>query len=258
MKAGRPSATAQRVAARRLTFERAPAPFGDPAADDRLAADVAAGVEGDVGGAMTRYLRARTAFVDRVVVAALEGGTTQVVVAGAGYDGRSLRYGRPGVTWFELDHPSTQADKRRRIERLGIATPGTVFVAADFTAGSPAPALAATGHDPASPTLFVCEGVAVYLDLAVLTSLLAGLRSAAAPGSRLALTLSVAAGLPGTDGRRRRFEAAVAALGEPVRSMLTADDAGALLAATGWRPRPVGGTAGDDAHRAGFVVAGPD
>ena len=246
MKAGRPSATAQRVAARRLTFERAPAPFGDPAADDRLAADVAAGVEGDVGGAMTRYLRARTAFVDRVVV------------AGAGYDGRSLRYGRPGVTWFELDHPSTQADKRRRIERLGIATPGTVFVAADFTAGSPAPALAAAGHDPASPTLFVCEGVAVYLDLAVLTSLLAGLRSAAAPGSRLALTLSVAAGLPGTDGRRRRFEAAVAALGEPVRSLLTADDAGALLAATGWRPRPVGGTAGDDAHRAGFVVAGPD
>lgn len=256
MKAGRPSATAQRVAACRRIFERVVAPFGDPDADDRLAADVASGVEGDVGGAMSRYLRARTAFVDRAVVASVERGTTQVVVAGAGYDGRSLRYGKPGVTWFELDHPSTQADKRRRLERLGIAAPGTVFVAADFTTGSPAPALAGAGHDPASPTLFVCEGVAVYLDVETLTSLLAGLASAAAPGSHLALTLSVAAGLPGTDGRRRRFEAAVASLGEPVRSMLTADDAGALLATTGWHPPPAVGP-GDDARRAGFVLVGP-
>jgi methyltransferase (TIGR00027 family) len=245
------------VAAQRLTFERVAAPFGDPAADDRLAADVARGVEGDVGGAMTRYLRARTAFVDRVVVAALEGGVTQVVVAGAGYDGRSLRYGKPGVTWFELDHPSTQADKRRRLGRLGLTAPGTVFVPADFTAGSPAAALAAAGHDPAAPTLFVCEGVAVYLEVGVLASLLAGLRSAAAPGSRLALTLSVAADLPETDGRRRRFEAAVGALGEPVRSMLTADDAAELLAGAGWRAGPAGGRQAGDAHRAGFVVAEP-
>ena len=37
MRAGKASTTAQRVAARRLTFERAPAPYGDPEADERLA-----------------------------------------------------------------------------------------------------------------------------------------------------------------------------------------------------------------------------
>jgi Phosphotransferase enzyme family len=43
MREGRPSVTARRVAAYRLGFDRLAAGFGDPAADERLAADVAAG-----------------------------------------------------------------------------------------------------------------------------------------------------------------------------------------------------------------------
>ncbi len=43
MEDGGPSATARRVAAHRLGFTRVPAAYGDPAADEALAADVAAG-----------------------------------------------------------------------------------------------------------------------------------------------------------------------------------------------------------------------
>ena len=46
----------------------------------------------------------------------------------------------------------------------------------------------------------------------------------------------------------------VAALGEPTRNRLTAEDAGPLLEAAGWRPAAGGG---DRARQSGFVVAAP-
>ena len=96
MREGEASATAQRVAALRLTFERVAAPYGDPSADERLARDVAAGVPAG-SSPLVHYLEARTTFFDRVVVGALDRGVAQVVVAGAGYDGRALRYAKPGA-----------------------------------------------------------------------------------------------------------------------------------------------------------------
>jgi methyltransferase (TIGR00027 family) len=252
----RPSVTAQRVAARRLHFERQPAAFGDPDADQRLQADVAAGIT--IGGEtpMARYLAVRTAFFDRVVVTALERGTTQVVVAAAGYDGRALRYRRPGVTWYEVDLPSTQADKRARLERLGLDTAGLVFVAADFNLGGVAGALAGAGLDAGRPALITCEGVAVYLDVEVLEMLLSGLRAACCAGSRLAISLSVESGGWADDRRRAAFRALVAAIGEPARGHLTSDQAGALLARTGWSyPQPDGDERTGRARRAGLVVA---
>lgn len=268
MQRGRTSITAQRVAAQRLRFERVPAPYGDPDADERLARDVA----GDAPvreSRMSRYLAARTRFFDHVVVAVLEAGVAQVVVAAAGYDGRAWRYAKPGVRWLELDHPDTQRDKRERVQRLGLTVEHVSFVSADFAAevasgsaaGEIGPRLRAGGLDPERPALILCEGVAVYLERPVLTSLLAGLRSVAAPGSRLAISLSVRSGSPLMALRRARFRARVAAVGEPARTVLRAADAAALLSDTGWQPRRLtdagGGTRSDRARAAGFVVATP-
>ena len=61
---------------------------------------------------MHEYLRARTAFFDRVVVNALDRGITQVVTGGAGYDGRAFRYAQPGcplVRGRPPRHPGRQA-----------------------------------------------------------------------------------------------------------------------------------------------------
>src|SRR5262249_56890053 len=127
VKTGQPSITAQRVAAHRLSFDREPAPYGEPAGDELLARDVAGDVRHSQSNMVT-YLAARTSFFDRVVVRALDGGMRQVVVAGAGYDGRALRYAKPGVRWFEIDHPDTQHDKRARLDRLRIDTAPITFV----------------------------------------------------------------------------------------------------------------------------------
>ena len=132
MEDGGPSITAQRVAAHRLGFTRVPAPYGDPAADDALATEVAAGREAPLNR-MHDYLAARTAFFDRTVVAAIARGVQQMVVGAAGYDGRALRYAKPGVRWFEVDHPATQRDKRDRLARLGLDVGQVQLVEADFT-----------------------------------------------------------------------------------------------------------------------------
>jgi len=250
---GRPSITAQRVAAHRLTFDRVPAEYGDPDADERLARDVAGSVD-VTGGGMTRYLAARTAFFDRAVVRALDSGMSQVVVAAAGYDARSLRYAKPGVAWFEVDHPDTQRDKRERLTRLGIETDHISFVAADFNHDDVAVELPAAGHDRERPSLFLVEGVAVYLERDVLESLLRAVRAAAAPGSRLAISVSVDRGEADVAARRAAFATAVAAMGEPARTVLTADEAAELFETTGWLETA---TANPRARLVGLVLLQP-
>ena len=227
-----PSVTARRVAAYRLGFTRVPAPYGDAAADEALAADVAAGEE-PAAGRMREYLDARTRFFDRVVVRAIGRGVSQIVVGAAGYDGRAFRYAKSGVRWFEIDLPATQRDKRERLARLGLSEPRQVrFVEADFTRDPVAERLTSAGLDTAKASLFLLEGVAVYLEPAVLERVLRQFRQVARAGSRLAISVSRS----GTDREARlRFQASVAKLGEPARSALEAGGATELLAHTGWQ-----------------------
>ena len=190
MEDGGPSATARHVAAHRLGFTRVATDYGDPAADEALAADVVGGLVVPASR-MRDYLAARTAFFDRCVTGAIDRGVRQVVTGAAGYDGRALRYARPGVRWFEVDHPATQRDKLGRLKRLGIAASGVRFVEADFTRDPVADRLRAAGLDPDEPSLFLLEGVAVYLEAAVLENVLDQFRQVAAPGSQLAISVSV-------------------------------------------------------------------
>ena len=248
MRDGQPSTTARRVAGSRMGFPRLNAPFGVPDADDRLARDVAAGTDYVPDERMAGYLRLRTAFFDRVVVNGLERGATQVAMIGAGYDGRALRYAKSDVRWFEIDHPATQADKRQRLTRLKIATPNVTFVAADMVADDVAAAMIAAGFEPDTPSLLLCEGVAVYLEPTVLAGVLAQLRSIGTAGTRLALSSRI----PAADrARREAFTARVADLGEPVA--LGEADIGQLLTESRWRTVELS----ERAQRAGLLVAVP-
>jgi methyltransferase (TIGR00027 family) len=246
MKEGTASHTARAVAACRLEFDRVAAGYGDPAADESLSRDVADGLTPS-RDRMHEYLGARTAFFDRVTVHAIDHGITQVVVGGAGYDGRAFRYARPGVRWFEVDHPATQADKRKRLARLGLDAAHIAFIPADFTTDPVAPPLRDAGLDPARRALFLFEGVAVYLDRPLIERVLAEFREVTRAGSTLAVSVSTGAN-PGT---RARFEERVAGFGEPARSVLTAQDAAGLLAAAGWAVRE----ASEGQRYAGLLLA---
>ncbi len=249
MRVGQASRTARHVAAYRLGFDRLATGYGDASADERLARDLVADLDFIADDRMATYLRVRTAFFDRVVTNAIERGTTQIAAIGAGYDGRSLRYAHPDVRWFELDHPATQADKRGRIERLGLDATGVTFVAADLAEVDGADVLVGSGFDPDAPSLLTCEGVVVYLDEASVAELLAGLRSLATAGTRLALS----AGIPdASDDRRAALAARAAAAGEPLA--LGGADMGTLLDRARWRSAELS----ERAARAGLFVGVPE
>jgi len=232
---GSPSLTAQKVAAHRLSFERVMTSYGNAAADMALATDVAGWPQHGVPAGRTHeYLRARTVFFDHVVVGALDRGFTQVVIGAAGYDGRALRYAKPGVTWFEVDLPSTQQDKLARLRRLEISTGHVRFVEADFASDPVGELLLVAGLRPSRPCLFLLEGVAVYLERAVLERALRQFRQVAGPDSRLAISVSVKSEAHDPE-ERSRFRDAVAAIGEPARLTLELAEAVELLASTGWQ-----------------------
>jgi methyltransferase (TIGR00027 family) len=188
-------------------------------------------------GEMKPRLAARTRFFDERVLDAIRAGVSQIVILGAGYDDRALRFPAPGVRFFEIDHPATQADKARRLRAMRVRTAGPTLAPADFRADDLARVLAACGHDAAAPTLFLCEGLLVYLDQPTQRGLLAALRARAAAGSTLAASLSVhRAGLDSAhvaavaNSRRRAAEA------EPWLTILPAPAHLALLRQSGWTP----------------------
>lgn len=252
--------TARRVAAQRRHFEREAAPFGRPEDDDRLHEDVANGL--DVSETfMTGYLRARTRFFDRLVVRWIEAGGRQVVSVGAGYDGRSLRYAKPGVRWFELDLADTQADKRARLGRLGIVSHDVAYVPADFSTDDAGHALAAARHDPTLASLFTCEGVGGYLPPQVFRRLLESLADVAGPNSRLGITIALEARTEDARQRRRALADAVGGMGEPLQSAIAAADLVPTLAACGWAVTkamdPAGHPVAESEASTVFVVASP-
>ena len=77
---------------------------------------------------MADMMALRTAAIDAAIRDAIAGGATQLVILGAGYDGRAWRMPElAGVKVFEVDHPATQGDKRTHLEELPPATGNVTF-----------------------------------------------------------------------------------------------------------------------------------
>ena len=159
----------------------------------------------------TAAMAERTRFVDHEVADALGRGVDQVVLLGAGYDGRALRFGGGPARWFEVDLPETLADKRRRLDSLGVAASGNVrFLGLDVRRDDVGAALASAGHDEDRPSLFVAEGLFDGLTLESVATLCQALRARAAPGSVLAATFQVSPEHRGARPGRPRGVRAVA------------------------------------------------
>jgi methyltransferase (TIGR00027 family) len=135
------------------------------------------------------YVLARTNLFDEVFVDALERGFSQIVLLGAGMDTRALRFQdrNRGAKIFELDIEATQRYKRELYERKKTALPNTlVFVPIDFNKQRLADVLTQAGYREGQQTLFLWEGVTMYLEAEAVDGTLAFIRSSAAEGSVVA------------------------------------------------------------------------
>jgi methyltransferase (TIGR00027 family) len=225
-----PSRTSQAVAVTRAEFARPVTPRGDPLAQSRLCA----GMGPAVMHARVPSLRARTRFFDEEVLRAIAAGVTQVVILGAGYDDRALRFRSAGVRFIEIDHPATQDDKARRLAEIGAGEEPTL-APADFEHDDVVEVLRACGHDAGLPSLFMCEGLLAYLDQPTIIRLLGGVHARAFPRSALAASLAIHAdGIDSVQYTTAANKQRRAGTSEPWRTILPANEHVSLLTHAGW------------------------
>ncbi|HEV7704787.1 MAG TPA: class I SAM-dependent methyltransferase [Gemmatimonadaceae bacterium] len=167
----KPSRTAQRVAERRAAHQLLDKPlvFDDPLAVRIIGARAEANLpeqpKNFVAARFRAYMAARSRFAEDELRAAVARGIRQYVVLGAGLDTFAYRNPFPDLKVFEVDHPATQAWKRRRLAQVGIQVPSSMtFAPVDFERETFDVGLRRVGFNEEQPTFFSWLGVTMYLD----------------------------------------------------------------------------------------------
>jgi methyltransferase (TIGR00027 family) len=180
---------------------------------------------------MADMMALRTTAIDVAVREAIAEGATQLVILGAGYDGRAWRLSElAGVKVFEVDHPATQRDKRARVTELPPAVGNVTFVPVNFERDALGDALERAGHDRASPTCWIWEGVVMYLTHDAMRATLAAVAQRSAPGSTLIINYH-------TEHRGLIARVIFRLIGEPQISAWTPEEMAAVLHSAGFEVR---------------------
>jgi methyltransferase (TIGR00027 family) len=142
--------------------------------------------------ALVAWVAVRTRFLDELVTRAVADGVRQVVIVGAGLDSRAYRLDLPrDVTVFEVDHAEVLSRKQQLLDDAElISTCRRMVVVADLVDDDWLAKLSDTGWDRARATVWIVEGLLVYLTHDERTQLLQRLSSASGMGSVLGATLS--------------------------------------------------------------------
>jgi len=244
MREREPSRTAFAAAAHRAAhqvMERGRV-FADPLAGRILGGVAQAAAVAASANPSTRGMRLFIAARSRVAETALkEGvetrGVSQLVVLGAGLDTFAYRnpFG-PKLRVFEVDHPETQAWKRRRLAEAGIAIPPALtFAPVDFERDGLLAALQTAGFDPGRRSFFTWLGVVPYLTREAIAATLAAI-GALPGGGEVVFDYSDPVATLGSEARAAHAARAdrVAALGEPFLTYFEPAELHAELTALGF------------------------
>ena len=112
------------------------------------------------------YIIARTKYIDAIFQEALANRFDQILIFGAGFDTRALRLqnGSGATRIFELEVPTTQEAKIGQYKKRGLAIPPNLtFVPIDFDKESLPVKLEQAGFSKQKKSLFVLEGLLMYL-----------------------------------------------------------------------------------------------
>ncbi|MER2492814.1 class I SAM-dependent methyltransferase [Catenovulum sediminis] len=113
---------------------------------------------------ITLHYVLRKRYIEEVVREALTDGVTQVVNLGAGFDSLAWRLHKEysEVNFIEIDHPATNAEKEKAL--FDTQPENLSLLAIDFSQTDTKGALSQFDRfDPSRPTIYICEGVLMYL-----------------------------------------------------------------------------------------------
>lgn len=185
---------------------------------------------------MRVFVAARSRFAEDCLAAAVTRGVRQAVILGAGLDTLSLRspHEEAGLRLFEVDHPATQAWKRRWLAEAGLATPALLsFAPIDLEERGLEESLLAAGFRTDAPAFFLWLGVTPYLRRDAIRDSLRFISNV--PDAEVALDYvePLASYPPERRARVAALGARAAALGEPWLSFFEPDEMARELRALG-------------------------
>ena len=135
------------------------------------------------------YVLARTKLLDETFLDGLTNRVYQIVLLGAGMDTRALRFASKnrGTKIIELDIEKTQHPKIEILSRKQVDLPDElVFASIDFNKQSISDVLMNAGYQRNQQSLFLWEGVTMYLNSDAVDDTLAFIRESSRKGSRIA------------------------------------------------------------------------
>lgn len=135
---------------------------------------------------LANAIRARIRYFDDIVQDASGGGFSQLVILGAGYDTRVFRIDslKGGMKTFEIDRHDTQIRKTGIITKVfGELPDNLTFIALDMAQNECWNPLFKAGWSPREKTVFLLEGLVMYLPRPAVDDLLTGIACHAGVGS---------------------------------------------------------------------------
>ncbi len=141
-------------------------------------------------GILGHYAR-RKRFLEEVARESLEAGFTQVVVLGAGLDTLALRLCTeyPQALFWEMDKQATQHFKRAGLAAAGQGGPNLCLLPLDLNTACAGETLKTdASYRPEALTLFLAEGLLMYLTPEQVSDVFADLHNFCGPGSRFGFT----------------------------------------------------------------------
>lgn len=136
------------------------------------------------------WVIARTKYIDGLFEKADTNTFSQVLILGAGFDSRALRFHKQlaGTRVFELDSGTTQLMKTIQYLKRGIIIPDNVtFIPINFEIESVTTKLEKAGFIKGMKTLLLVEGAVQYLKPELVRQTMASILGLTGTGSRLIL-----------------------------------------------------------------------
>lgn len=155
------------------------------------------------------FFLARTRYIDDYIQHVAGNHLEQLVILGAGYDSRAYRLDglKNRVRVFEVDHPATQKVKiEKLLETFDELPENVTFIPADFQTRDLYTHLTGFGYEDDLKTVFVLEGVSMYIGPDAMDEILRCISSHSGPGSSLIFDYTCPEVITGTCDRKEARE----------------------------------------------------
>lgn len=136
------------------------------------------------GAALNYVLRKK--FIEEKVLEAIDNGIAQIVNIGAGFDTIAYRLSKkfPNINFIEIDHPATSREKTKALLKESKSMENLHFIATDLSKESLEDVLTSFKEfDSSRKTLYICEGVLMYLKKEYVIGLFDALKNLSGTGS---------------------------------------------------------------------------